>query len=316
MRDEGTIVLGDPLSAEVRCERTIRMRQGEWGIRVEAWATMSSTARSVHRHERHRRLRGRGARRGEAVDARDPARSRLTRPGGWLDEDEEPEHHRRAADRGRPSRSRARLRDRLPGLRLGSRTLLGTARRPGSQSEIPHAPQRGHRRGHSARALRPARRRRLRLARRPSLWHIPRFVDEVETVRTSSGSGRSRSTGSHGAACLHWRTRSIIPRSVAALILSNTYACGKDYLLDISDHRVSLGREMHAAMLKHENAGTLDDPEYQDAVAELYADTSTARALRLGPLTRGVRGDRGRVHAGDGARLRTLGPARVHGHRA
>ena len=46
MRDEGTVVLADPLSAEVRCERTIRMRQGGWSIRVEAWATMSSTAQA------------------------------------------------------------------------------------------------------------------------------------------------------------------------------------------------------------------------------------------------------------------------------
>ena len=44
MRDIESIVLGDPLSAEVRCERTIHMRQREWNIRVEAWATMSSTA--------------------------------------------------------------------------------------------------------------------------------------------------------------------------------------------------------------------------------------------------------------------------------
>jgi hypothetical protein len=44
MRDVESITMGDPLSAEVRCERTIRMRQGDWNIRVEAWATMSSTA--------------------------------------------------------------------------------------------------------------------------------------------------------------------------------------------------------------------------------------------------------------------------------
>jgi putative CocE/NonD family hydrolase len=44
MRDSEAITIGDPLSAEVRCERTIRMRQGDWSIRVEAWATMSSTA--------------------------------------------------------------------------------------------------------------------------------------------------------------------------------------------------------------------------------------------------------------------------------
>jgi predicted acyl esterase len=44
MRDAESIVSGDPLSAEVRCERTLRLRQGEWRVRVEAWASMSSTA--------------------------------------------------------------------------------------------------------------------------------------------------------------------------------------------------------------------------------------------------------------------------------
>ena len=90
-------------------------------------------------------------------------------------------------------------------------------------------------------------------------------------MRTALELGASRSTGSRGAACSRSPTRSTIPQNVDALILSNTYACGKDYLLDISDHRVSLGSDMHAAMLKHEQAGTMDDPEYQDAVAELYA---------------------------------------------
>jgi proline iminopeptidase len=61
------------------------------------------------------------------------------------------------------------------------------------------------------------------------------------------------------------------PANVEALVLSNTYANGTAYLLDISDHRVSLGAARHAAMLRHEGAGTLDDPEYLDAVAELYA---------------------------------------------
>ena len=44
MRDSEAVTIGDPLSAEVRCERTIRMAQADWNIRIEAWATMSSTA--------------------------------------------------------------------------------------------------------------------------------------------------------------------------------------------------------------------------------------------------------------------------------
>ncbi len=43
MRDEESIVVDDPLSAQARCERTIRMRQGDWAVRVEASSSMSST---------------------------------------------------------------------------------------------------------------------------------------------------------------------------------------------------------------------------------------------------------------------------------
>ncbi len=59
------------------------------------------------------------------------------------------------------------------------------------------------------------------------------------------------------------------PESVDALVLSNTYANGKDYLLDISEHRMALGKDRHALMLRHEHADDLDAPEYLDAVLEL-----------------------------------------------
>ena len=105
----------------------------------------------------------------------------------------------------------------------------------------------------------------------PSLWHVPRFVQELETVRSELELGQVTLYGQSWGGMLALAYTLDHPAQVEALILSNTYACGKDYLLDISDHRVSLGREMHAAMLRHEQAGTLDDPEYKDAVAELYA---------------------------------------------
>ena len=105
----------------------------------------------------------------------------------------------------------------------------------------------------------------------PTLWQVPRFVQELETVRSELELGHVTLYGQSWGGMLALAYALDHPSQVTALILSNTYACGKDYLLDISDHRVSLGREMHAAMLRHEQAGTLDDPEYKDAVAELYA---------------------------------------------
>jgi proline iminopeptidase len=104
-----------------------------------------------------------------------------------------------------------------------------------------------------------------------SIWDVPRFVNELETVRSGLDLGRVTLYGQSWGGMLALAYALDHPARVDALILSNTYACGKDYLLDISDHRVSLGRELHAAMLRHEHAGTMDDPEYQDAVAELYA---------------------------------------------
>jgi proline-specific peptidase len=59
------------------------------------------------------------------------------------------------------------------------------------------------------------------------------------------------------------------PQNVEALVLSNTYANGKHYLLDISEHRMALGADMHALMLRRELDDDLDADDYQDAVLEL-----------------------------------------------
>jgi len=103
----------------------------------------------------------------------------------------------------------------------------------------------------------------------PGLWQIPRFVAEVEIVRSGLDLGQVTLFGQSWGGMLALQYTLEHPENVKALILSNTTASAKDYLLDISEHRVALGKELHALMLKHEHAGTLDDPSYQDAVLEL-----------------------------------------------
>jgi proline iminopeptidase len=127
----------------------------------------------------------------------------------------------------------------------------------------------------------------------PSLWQVQRFIDELETVRMTLELGSVSLYGQSWGGMLALAYALDFPQNVEALVLSNTYANGRAYLLDISDHRVSLGAERHAAMLRHEGAGTLEEPEYLDAVAELYAryvyrsspyDAATSRA-ELAELT-------------------------------
>ncbi len=105
----------------------------------------------------------------------------------------------------------------------------------------------------------------------PSIWQIPRFVTEVETVRRELGLGTMTVFGQSWGGMLALAYTLEHPEHVNALVLSNTTASAKDYLLDVSDHRVALGKDLHALMLKHEYEGTMDDPEYQDAVLELNA---------------------------------------------
>ncbi|HKV69326.1 MAG TPA: proline iminopeptidase-family hydrolase [Gaiellales bacterium] len=103
----------------------------------------------------------------------------------------------------------------------------------------------------------------------PSLWQIPRFITEVETVRTALDLGVVTLYGQSWGGMLALAYTLDHRENVDALVLSNTYANGKDYLLDISEHRMALGKDVHALMLRHEHADDLDAPDYLDAVLEL-----------------------------------------------
>jgi pimeloyl-ACP methyl ester carboxylesterase len=103
----------------------------------------------------------------------------------------------------------------------------------------------------------------------PTLWKIPRFIQEVETVRTTLNLGVVTLFGQSWGGMLALAYTLEYPEYVNALVLSNTYASGKHYLLDIAEHRMSLGADMHAMMLRREFEGNLDAPDYQDAVLEL-----------------------------------------------
>jgi proline iminopeptidase len=103
----------------------------------------------------------------------------------------------------------------------------------------------------------------------PTLWKIPRFIQEVATVRTTLNLGVVTLFGQSWGGMLALAYTLEYPEYVNALVLSNTYASGKHYLLDIAEHRMSLGADMHAMMLRSEFEGNLDAPDYQDAVLEL-----------------------------------------------
>jgi proline iminopeptidase len=103
----------------------------------------------------------------------------------------------------------------------------------------------------------------------PALWQIPRFIQEVETVRAALDLGVVTIYGQSWGGMLALAYTLEHPDAVNALVLSNTYASGKQYLLDIAEHRMALGADRHALMLRREFEDDLDAADYQDAVLEL-----------------------------------------------
>jgi proline iminopeptidase len=104
----------------------------------------------------------------------------------------------------------------------------------------------------------------------PSLWQVPRFIEEVETVRSALDLGVVTLYGQSWGGMLAIAYTLDHPDNVNALVLSNTYSAGKHYLLDIAQHRIALGADIHAMMLRREYDDELDAQDYQDAVRTLY----------------------------------------------
>jgi proline iminopeptidase len=139
----------------------------------------------------------------------------------------------------------------------------------------------------------------------PSLWQVPRFIEELETVRSTLDLGVVTLYGQSWGGMLALAYTLEHPDNVNALVLSNTSPSGKHYLLAVSQHRISLGVDVHAMMLRRENEDELDAEDYQDALRMLYTqhvrrstpyDPETSRkefAEIVGPLP----GDHGPAYA-------------------
>jgi proline-specific peptidase len=102
-----------------------------------------------------------------------------------------------------------------------------------------------------------------------SLWQVPRFISEVEQVRSHLDLGDVTLFGQSWGGMLALAYTLDHPEAVTALVLSNTFANGKDYLVELFKHRMNLGSELHALMLRREYENNLAAPDYLDAVLEL-----------------------------------------------
>ncbi len=102
-----------------------------------------------------------------------------------------------------------------------------------------------------------------------SLWTVPRYAEEVETVRRALGIDGFHLLGQSWGTFLAIEYALAYPGHIKTLILDDGAGDIPHLVAELNRLRAALGPETVAMMARHEAEGTLDHPEYQAAITIL-----------------------------------------------
>ncbi len=111
-------------------------------------------------------------------------------------------------------------------------------------------------------------------------WQIPRFVEELVTVRKDLGLEHVHILGQSWGGMLAIEYALTQPQGLESLVLANTTSSIPVWIAEANRLREQLLPEVNAALLKHEADGTTDDTEYQDAMTVFY----DRHVIRIKPM--------------------------------
>jgi L-proline amide hydrolase len=104
----------------------------------------------------------------------------------------------------------------------------------------------------------------------PSLWTVPLFVEEVGVVRQALGLERVHILGQSWGGMLGMEYALTQPQGLISLTVADSPASMPQWIAEANRLRAELPLEVQATLLKHESAGTTDDPAYQEAMLVFY----------------------------------------------
>lgn len=114
----------------------------------------------------------------------------------------------------------------------------------------------------------------------PDHWRFPRFVAEIDVVRTALGLNRVALLGQSWGGMLAIEYLLGKPAGVAGLILSNSTASAPLWGAEADRLRADLPVDVQSTLARHEAAGTTDSPEYKAAMDVFYA----RHVIRVQPM--------------------------------
>lgn len=104
----------------------------------------------------------------------------------------------------------------------------------------------------------------------PSLWTVPLFVDEVGVVREALGLERIHLLGQSWGGMLAMEYALTRPSGLHSLILADSLSSIPLWVAEADRLRADLPADVQATLAKHEQAGTYDDKEYEEATLVYY----------------------------------------------
>ncbi len=112
-----------------------------------------------------------------------------------------------------------------------------------------------------------------------SLWTVERFTDEIDCVRTALDLEQIHLLGQSCGGMLGIEYAIRQPRGLSSLILADSMPGMPLWVAEANRLRSELPPEVNAILLRHEQAGTTDSPEYH-AAAEIF---NRRHVCRLSP---------------------------------
>ena len=104
----------------------------------------------------------------------------------------------------------------------------------------------------------------------PSLWTVPLFVEELGVVRRALGLEHLHILGQSWGGMLGMEYALTQPAGLASLVVADSPASIPQWIAEANRLRAELPPDVQETLLKHEAAGTTDDPAYQEAMLVFY----------------------------------------------
>jgi proline-specific peptidase len=118
-----------------------------------------------------------------------------------------------------------------------------------------------------------------------SLWQVDRFVEELGIIRRELGLDKVHLLGQSWGGMLAIEYALTQPQGLVSLILASTLSSMPLWVAEANRLRNELPTQVQETLLRHESAGTTDDPEYQQAMTVFYE----RHVIRIVPMPEQVK---------------------------